>query len=221
MKNTIASTTALSKKLKKRSDLVVLGREKQSAKALATRAKEQAYDQTIAAVQGATSASTSRPHSPGSISPLPSAASPLPNAGLGSSPKSPSQSQSRPLTAESIAPPRTLPFPLPARPAFPIISTTRPPSSASPSPPPPTSAIVDTASPPKEPVDRFPQISAGAQDNDELAAVSPLTVEVVRLRRKKKTGSKSSLSSTTSTKTKDKDKGKDREKDKDTCHVNE
>ncbi|KAG0056090.1 hypothetical protein BGZ83_006351 [Gryganskiella cystojenkinii] len=226
MKNTIASVTVQSKKLKKRSDLVVLGREKQLAKAQASRAKEQAYDQTIAAVKGpagpstpTASATSPRPLSPGSASPLAKSSVSTATSG-GTIFMSPNTSSSSllapvrtPIMAESISttPSRTLPFPLPAKPAFPIVSTTRPPSSASPSPPPSTTAsiIMDTASPPQDPVDRFPQVSSSAgggtdQDDDELAAaISPLAVEVVRLRRKKKTGSKSSLNSTTSTSTTD------------------
>ncbi|KAG0240376.1 hypothetical protein BGX31_001997 [Mortierella sp. GBA43] len=58
MKNTIASVTTLTKKLKRRASQVAVSREKQAVRAQVTKAKEQAYDQTIAAVQAAPSTPT-------------------------------------------------------------------------------------------------------------------------------------------------------------------
>ncbi|KAF9128295.1 hypothetical protein BGW39_005201 [Mortierella sp. 14UC] len=51
MKNTIANVSVMSRKLKRRAEQVTIGREKQNNKAQAARAREQAYDQTIAAVR--------------------------------------------------------------------------------------------------------------------------------------------------------------------------
>ncbi|KAG0015162.1 hypothetical protein BGZ80_010006 [Entomortierella chlamydospora] len=103
-----------------------------------------------------------------------------------------------------------LPFPLPAKPAFPIVSTMR--SSASPPPllagkisdrdivASPSSATVvptqsfDNTGQLQERVDRFPQVSS-LQDDASITAASSSEVEVVRLRRKKKPASKSSTSS--------------------------
>ncbi|KAF9962083.1 hypothetical protein BGZ72_010689 [Mortierella alpina] len=58
MKNTIASVTVQSRKLKRRADQVAVGREKQAVKSQAARAKEQAYDQTVAAVPVANASPT-------------------------------------------------------------------------------------------------------------------------------------------------------------------
>ncbi|KAG0197408.1 hypothetical protein BGX28_009102 [Mortierella sp. GBA30] len=49
MKNTVASVTAQSRKLKRKAEQVAAGREKQAIKKEAARAKEQAYDQAVAA----------------------------------------------------------------------------------------------------------------------------------------------------------------------------
>ncbi|KAF8925381.1 hypothetical protein BGZ58_000861 [Dissophora ornata] len=118
-----------------------------------------------------------------------------------------------------------LPFPLPAKPAFPVVSTMRP-SSRSGSPSSSLSSGMSpllsgkdserdmTASPAsattsrsldsgagidqsQEREDRFAQVSYG-QDDASIAAVGSSEVEVVRLRRKKKSAPKSSASSISS-----------------------
>ncbi|KAG0281986.1 hypothetical protein BGZ96_000948 [Linnemannia gamsii] len=246
MKNTIATVSVMSRKLKRRVEQVTIGREKQNNKAQAARAREQAYDQTIAAVRSRTSgpaASTStEPQTPSSfaagIAGLVGTAGTAGTAGTTGGPSSgqavPSLSpQSRPtISMPSIR----LPFPLPAKPAFPIVSTSRS-SSGTGSPPPSssqrlspmlsgrgmeTSTVTSTgelgpeqaseqadsnSNSPQEPlVDRFPQISSTTDDT--LKAVgSSMEVEVVRLRRKKKAGSKSSASSVASTGTTGSKKG--------------
>ncbi|KAF9285498.1 hypothetical protein BGZ68_003809 [Mortierella alpina] len=256
MKNTIASVTAQSRKLKRRADQVAVGREKQALKSQAARAKEQAYDQTIAAVPVASASPTTTTTFTQQIeasSPSLRSSSSSPSPTLASSNRTRSGTPTRsgsPSTNSLYGAPATttaattiasdgassqslksqssasmssirLPFPLPAKPAFPIISSTRP-LSGSGSPPPsltprrmsPTAiaspggvaigndSAVDTADatgPPRELVDRFPQVSSLSQDDSGIAAVSsPSTVEVVRLRRKKKAVSKSSASSVAS-----------------------
>ncbi|KAF9932835.1 hypothetical protein BGZ67_004556, partial [Mortierella alpina] len=252
MKNTIASVTVQSRKLKRRADQVAAGREKQAVKSQAARAKEQAYDQTIAAVPVANSSPTTTQQTEGSsLSLRSSSSSPSPTRALSNRTRSgtptrsgspstsslygtpttatastvmasdgtPSQSlKSQPLASMSSI---RLPFPLPAKPAFPVISSTRP-LSGSGSPPPsltprrmsPTlvaspggvaigsDSVVDTGDatgPPRELVERFPQVSLSSQDHSGTATVSsPSAVEVVRLRRKKKAVSKSSASSVAS-----------------------
>ncbi|KAG0315033.1 hypothetical protein BGZ97_008722 [Linnemannia gamsii] len=226
MKNTIATVSVMSRKLKRRAEQVAIGREKQNNKAQAARAREQAYDQTIAAVQSKSSgpaASTSTEPQTPSNSATGTAIGTVGEASR-SQAFSPLLPQSRPtISMPSIR----LPFPLPAKPAFPIVSTSR--SSSGTGSPPPTSSqrlspmlsgrgvetsrIVSTgelgpeqaseqvdsnSNSPQEPlVDRFPQISSTTDDS--LKAVGPsMEVEVVRLRRKKKAGSKSSASSVTS-----------------------
>ncbi|KAF9576226.1 hypothetical protein EC968_009785 [Mortierella alpina] len=253
MKNTIASVTVQSRKLKRRADQVAAGREKQAVKSQAARAKEQAYDQTIAAVPVANASPVATPsqHIEGSSLSLRSSSS-SPSPTLASSnrtrPGTPTRSGS-PSTSSLYGTPTSttaasaiasdgtssqslkshssgsissirLPFPLPAKPAFPIISSTRP-LSGSGSPPPsltprrmsPTLAAspggvaigndsamdaAEATRPPRELVDRFPQVSLSSQDDSGIAAVSPSAVEVVRLRRKKKAVSKSSASSVAS-----------------------
>ncbi|KAF9583287.1 hypothetical protein BGW38_009817 [Lunasporangiospora selenospora] len=49
IRNTINTATIHSKKIKKRSELVISGREKQEARSQVSRAKERAYDKTIVA----------------------------------------------------------------------------------------------------------------------------------------------------------------------------
>ncbi|KAF9165874.1 hypothetical protein BGX20_000426 [Mortierella sp. AD010] len=229
MKNTIASVTALSRKLKRRADQVVIGREKQAAKMQVARAKEQAYDQAIAAVQA--TATSSQPqssrHSSSSISSIPISSvahdSGTPTqttamttgTGLVTGGVSIQSTQNQGPSPSSTR----LPFPLPAKPAFPVVSTMR----SSGSPPPllagkisdrdivasSSSATVvstqsfDNTGQLQERVDRFPQVSS-LQDDASITAASSSEVEVVRLRRKKKPVSKSSsiasVSTTTSTK---------------------
>ncbi|KAF9352222.1 hypothetical protein BGX26_009926 [Mortierella sp. AD094] len=241
MKNTIASVTALSRKLKRRADQVVIGREKQAAKILVARAKEQAYDQAVAAVQATSTSSQpqSSRHSTSSMSSIPissvahdisgtptQTATMATGTGLvagGVSIQSPQSQQSSPASSAR------LPFPLPAKPAFPVVSTMRssgsPPPSISPnmssllagkisdrdmvvSPSSATTApnqSFDNTGQLQERVDRFPQVSS-IQDDASITAASSSEVEVVRLRRKKKPASRSSTSSiasistTTSTK---------------------
>ncbi|KAF9539365.1 hypothetical protein EC957_005463 [Mortierella hygrophila] len=60
MKNTIATVSVMSRKLKRRAEQVAIGREKQNNKAQAARAREQAYDQTIAAFWGRSSRDSER-----------------------------------------------------------------------------------------------------------------------------------------------------------------
>ncbi|KAF9205304.1 hypothetical protein BGZ49_004204 [Haplosporangium sp. Z 27] len=201
MKNTIASVTALSRKLKRRADQVAIGREKQAVKMQMARAKEQAYDQAVAAVQVTTSSSPLQSSTP-TISPAPISGQSQDIEGEACI-QSP-QSQS-PSSMASIR----LPFPLPAKPAFPVVSTMR--SSfpkASPlasgkmsdrdivtsSPTAVSSPSFETDGQPQERVDRFPQVSS-IQDDGSTAVTNPSEVEVVRLRRKKKPASRSSTSS--------------------------
>ncbi|KAF9108031.1 hypothetical protein BGX29_003546 [Mortierella sp. GBA35] len=227
MKNTIATVSVMSKKLKRRAEQVAIGREKQNIKAQAARAREQAYDQTIAAVQSRKS---------GQAGPSPSQSQTQTSSGtaMDVSPGEPSGVQTTsPMSSQSRStismPSIRLPFPLPAKPAFPIVSTTRS-SSGSGSPPPSSSQKLspmlsgrgvetptvaasageggpeqtderdsNSNSPQQQAhlVDRFPQISS-ATDDSIKAVGSSMEVEVVRLRRKKKAGSKSSASSVTS-----------------------
>ncbi|KAK3841972.1 MAG: hypothetical protein J3R72DRAFT_146554 [Linnemannia gamsii] len=232
MKNTIANVSVISRKLKRRAEQVAIGREKQNNKAQAARAREQAYDQTIAAVRskipGPAASASTQPQAQSSSG---TASAGGTSSGQASSPLSP---QSRPtLSMPSIR----LPFPLPAKPAFPIVSTTRS-SSGSGSPPPSSSQRLSpmlsgrgvetpTGTPPGELypeqtserpdsnsnspqqplVDRFPQISVGTNDAIQAVGSSPMEVEVMRLRRKKKAGSKSSASSVASTGTTSSKKG--------------
>ncbi|KAG0280950.1 hypothetical protein BGZ95_007804 [Linnemannia exigua] len=231
MKNTIANVSVISRKLKRRAEQVAIGREKQNNKAHAARAREQAYDQTIAAVQS----KTPGPGASALTQPQAQSSSGTASAGgvfVGLTTGTSSSQASSPLSSQSRStismPSIRLPFPLPAKPAFPIVSTTRS-SSGSGSPPPSSSQRLppmisgrgvetSTGTPPGELypeqtsersdsnnnspqqslVDRFPQISAGT-DDAILAVGSPsMEVEVVRLRRKKKAGSKSSASSVAS-----------------------
>ncbi|KAF9436419.1 TOM (translocase of outer membrane) complex component [Entomortierella beljakovae] len=210
MRNTIAAVSALSKKLKRRGDQVAIGRQKQAIKMQVNRAREQAYDQAIAAVQVNPTPS-----------PPPSARHPSPSVGSigttnqsqeyskatseveGKSSNSPSSSSS------SIR----LPFPLPAKPAFPVISTMKS-SSSKGLPPLSTSPNIesfntdkiseksislggqelDDGTPSIERVERFPQISS-LQDDGSVSPQSLSEVEVVRIKRKKKPVSRSSTSS--------------------------
>ncbi|KAG0368849.1 hypothetical protein BGZ54_000989 [Gamsiella multidivaricata] len=231
MKNTIASTTALSRKLKRRADQVAIGREKQAAKVLATRAKEQAYDQVVAAVQATMSpASQIQPSGQrsGTLPPAPPSASTAststvaPSTAL-SSPEDNSPHQLMDNRQSSPMLPSRLPFPLPAKPAFPIVSTMRS-SARTDSSPTSLAPRISTLLPGKVSdqsvvtspismtsnstmrsdleisieqegrVDRFPQVSS-TQDDALIAAVGSSEVEVVRVRRKKKAASKSSASS--------------------------
>ncbi|KAF8944340.1 hypothetical protein BGZ47_004387 [Haplosporangium gracile] len=226
MKNTIATVSIMSRKLKRRAEQVAIGREKQNNKSQATRAREQAYDQTVAAVQSRTSGPTTS----ASTEPQTQSSS---GAGTAGTAVGVSSNQAfSPLSSHSRSkismPSIRLPFPLPAKPAFPIVSNTRS-SSGTGSPPPSlsqklspmlsgrrveTSTVAATGEPgpeqaseqpdsssssPQQPlVDRFPQISSTTDDSVK-AVGSSMEVEVVRLRRKKKAGSKSSASSVAST----------------------
>ncbi|KAF9127081.1 hypothetical protein BGX30_014948 [Mortierella sp. GBA39] len=234
MKNTIATVSVMSRKLKRRAEQVAIGREKQNNKAQAARAREQAYDQTIAAVQSRTSGSTA------SASTEPQMQSSSGEGAAGTArgvsinqafpPLSPQNSST--ISMPSIR----LPFPLPAKPAFPIVSTSRS-SSGTGSPPPSsslrlspmlsgrgaeTSTVTSTgelgpdqaieqadsnSNSPQQPlVDRFPQISSTTDDSIKAVGLS-MEVEVMRLRRKKKAGTKSSASSVASTGTTGSKKG--------------
>ncbi|KAF9930161.1 hypothetical protein FBU30_000829 [Linnemannia zychae] len=217
MKNTIATVTATSRKLKRRAEQVAIGREKQHNKAQAAMAKEQAYDQEIAAVQSIGSGQA------------PSASAGGIGEALGSQNPPPLSPQSR---SPSSMPSIRLPFPAPAKPAFPIVSTMRTPNGSG-SPPPSTlqrlspnlsgrgiisSALGSPGEPNLDPseeqfdsntnnsqqplVDRFPQITS-ISDDAIKAEGSSMEVEVVRLKRKKKARSKSSASSIASTGTTD------------------
>ncbi|KAF9905924.1 hypothetical protein EC991_001165 [Linnemannia zychae] len=138
MKNTIANVSVMSRKLKRRAEQVAIGREKQNNKAQAARAREQAYDQTIAAVQSKTSKSASASTQPQAQS---SSGSAIGGAAVTSGGTSSNQASSpqSPQSRSTISMPSIrLPFPLPAKPAFPIVSTMRP-SSGSGSPPPSSS----------------------------------------------------------------------------------
>jgi len=234
MKNTIATVSVISRKLKRRAEQVAIGRAKQNNKAQAARAREQAYDQTIAAVQSRTSGSTAsaltEPQMQSSSGAGAAGTAGGASANQAISPLSP-QSRST-ISMPSIR----LPFPLPAKPAFPIVSTTRS-SSGTGSPPPSSSqrlspmlsgrgveistvtstgelcpeqaieqADSNSNSPQQPLVDRFPQISSTTDDSIK-AVGSSMEVEVVRLRRKKKAGSKSSASSVASTGTTGSKKG--------------
>ncbi|KAF9295047.1 hypothetical protein BGZ88_002855 [Linnemannia elongata] len=232
MKNTIATVSTLSRKLKRRAEQVAIGRAKQNNKAQAARAREQAYDQTIAAVRSRTSESTASASTEPQMQSISGAGTAGTEGGTSFNQAiSPLSSQSRStISMPSIR----LPFPLPAKPAFPIVSTTRSPSGTG-SPPPsssqrlspmlsgrgtstvtstgdlgPEQAIEQTDSnsnSPQQPlVDRFPQISSTTDDSIK-AVGSSMEVEVVRLRRKKKAGSKSSASSVASTGTTGSKKG--------------
>ncbi|ORZ16845.1 hypothetical protein BCR41DRAFT_353279 [Lobosporangium transversale] len=249
MKNMITSTTILSRKLQRRVDQVIIGREKQAAKMKVVRAKEQAYDQAVAAVHTSTSTS-SHPQWSGSSSSPSKPISPLmanaqsqdhPLALLGSTGSksleldiNASSSAAR-LPPPSPPPPSAgLPFPLPAKPAFPVISTMRssnrsesPPLSISPHFSPlllgrttataaspgrdfansPTSSLTGGNDSDvqqqqlSERVDRFPQISSTAQDDEaskNLSTQFASEVEVVRLRRKKKLSKSSANTSNSS-----------------------
>lgn len=233
MKNTIATVSVMSRKLKRRAEQVAIGREKQSNKAQAARAREQAYDQTIAAVQSRTSGSTA------SASPEPQMQSSSVAGAAGAAGGALINQAFSPLSPQSRStismPSIRLPFPLPAKPAFPIVSTTRS-SSGTESPPPSSSqrlspmlsgrgvetstvttgelgpeqaieqADSNSNSPQQPLVDRFPQITSTTDDSIK-AVGSSMEVEVVRLRRKKKAGSKSSASSVASTGTTGSKKG--------------
>ncbi|KAG0362022.1 hypothetical protein BG005_006834 [Podila minutissima] len=224
MKNTIASVQVQSRKVKRRAELVVIGREKQANKQQAAKAKEKAYDQAIAAVKVPTP-TTASPRD--SISEIP-ASSDRPNtpsiqsigksivAGLANSLQPP----------KDIKSPVSLPFPLPAKPAFPVVSTRSPNGS----PPPGLSNRLspllsrqstgreNSASPTGGPASDEVSIRSGsteplepsdvpAEDRvdrfpeisamDDIAATVSSEVEVVRVvRRKKKMSSRSNTSST-------------------------
>ncbi|KAF8980838.1 hypothetical protein BGZ46_003656 [Entomortierella lignicola] len=201
MKNTIASVTALSRKLKRRADQVAIGREKQAVKMQMARAKEQAYDQAVAAVQVTTFSSPLQSST--------STASPAPISGQSQDIEGEACIQSPQSQSPSSMASIRLPFPLPAKPAFPVVSTMR--SSfpkASPlasgkmsdrdivtsSPTAVSSPSFEADGQPQERVDRFPQVSS-IQDDGSTTVTNPSEVEVVRLRRKKKPASRSSTSS--------------------------
>ncbi|KAG0319230.1 hypothetical protein BGZ99_005231 [Dissophora globulifera] len=256
IKNTIASVTVISRKLQRRADQVVIGREKQAARQLASRAKEQAYDQAVAAAVVRTTPSGSsqeqdsltqthdRPGTP-TRAPIPVSPSPLTATSMRAATAAVSVLESATAAAVSMAsraaassasqspqssspiPGLRLPFPLPAKPAFPVVSTMRPSStSGSPTTLPSTRApqssgrdsdrnttgspvsgnsvdIHDRIQGEDGREDRFPQVSSLQQEDASSAAVGLSTeVEVVRLRRKKKKDtSKSSGSSTASVST--------------------
>ncbi|KAF9191787.1 hypothetical protein BGZ51_000134 [Haplosporangium sp. Z 767] len=138
MRNTIASVTVLSRKLKRRADQVAIGREKQAAKMQVARAKEQAYDQAVAAVQASTSSDTVQPpgQSSGSVSPSSTNSQHRERSRTPTRMRSPSLMETNTIRGgrsspssrdqqSTSMPPIRLPFPLPAKPAFPIVSTTR------------------------------------------------------------------------------------------------
>ncbi|KAG0020545.1 hypothetical protein BGZ82_011571 [Podila clonocystis] len=229
VKNTIASVQIQSRKVKRRAELVVIGREKQANKQQAARAKEKAYDQAIAAVkvptpttasprdsiseakEAETSSSSDRPNTP-SIQSIGKSIV----AGLANSLQPPKDTKS----------PVSLPFPLPAKPAFPVVSTRSPNGS----PPPGLSNRLSpllsrrstgresSASPTGGPASDEVSIRSGSTEPlepdgvptedrvdrfpeissmDDIAATVSSEVEVVRVvRRKKKTSSRSNASST-------------------------
>ncbi|KAI8360635.1 hypothetical protein B0O80DRAFT_494785 [Mortierella sp. GBAus27b] len=226
MKNTIASVTTLTKKLKRRASQVAVSREKQAVRAQVTKAKEQAYDQTIAAVQAAPStptrpsisrqASTStipvRPHSP---------ASERPNTPTRPSSTLIQGAVTKPAVTSSTSSSTSLPFPLPTKPAIPAISAIRPssrpgtppshspgisprlsgkPSSREATPPPTSESSVTAIGTESE---------AASEQGEQVARVDLFPqvssigaeVEVVRVRRKKVVAPKSSASSIASTST--------------------
>ncbi|KAI9231826.1 MAG: hypothetical protein BYD32DRAFT_429884 [Podila humilis] len=227
MKNMIASVQIQSRKVKRRAELVVIGREKQANKQQAARAKEKAYDQAIAAVKV----------SPTTASPTDSLPEPTKDTETSSSdrPSTPSiQSIGKSIVAgvaNSLQPPKgirspvNLPFPLPAKPAFPVVSTRSPNGS----PPPGLSQRLspllsrrstgreNSASPTGGPASDEVSIRSGSTEPpesddvpedrvdrfpeisamDNVAATVGSEVEVVRVvRRKKKTSSRSNASST-------------------------
>lgn len=228
MKNTLASVQVQSRKVKRRAELVVIGREKQANKQQAARAKEKAYDQAIAAVKV----------SPTTASPTDSLPGPTKDTEISSSsdrPSTPSiQSIGKSIVAgvaNSLQPPKgirspvSLPFPLPAKPAFPVVSTRSPNGS----PPPGLSQRLspllsrrstgreNSASPTGGPASDEVSIRSGSTEPpesddvpedrvdrfpeisamDDVAATVGSEVEVVRVvRRKKKTSSRSNASST-------------------------
>ncbi|KAF9365391.1 hypothetical protein BGX34_010213 [Mortierella sp. NVP85] len=248
MRNTIATVTTLSRKLKRRANQVATAREKQAVKAQATRAKEQAYDKAVAAVQAAPS-TLPRPQvsRQSSASVLPSTL----NSQAQDRPRTPTRitstqgpamasvpdtsavsSQLPPQTQPSASAPASigLPFPLPAKPAFPVVSAMRSSSRAGTPPPslspgispllsgkasseeattPPTSmsgtgALIgvesEMGSEQGEQVERVDLFPQVSTALDDTLGGSE--VEVVRVRRKKKVvTSKSSASSIASTST--------------------
>ncbi|KAK3808716.1 MAG: hypothetical protein J3Q66DRAFT_444620 [Benniella sp.] len=249
MRNTIATVTTLSRKLKRRANQVATAREKQAVKAQATRAKEQAYDQAVAAVQAAPSTlprpqvsrqssasvlpstlnsqAQDRPRTPTRITSTqgPTMAS-VPDTSAASS-QLPSQTQPSASAPASIG----LPFPLPAKPAFPVVSAMRSSSRAGTPPPslspgispllsgkasseeattPPTStsgtgALIggesEMGSEQGEQVERVDLFPQVSTALDDTL-IGGSEVEVVRVRRKKKVvTSKSSASSIASTST--------------------
>ncbi|KAG0243691.1 hypothetical protein BGW41_001564 [Actinomortierella wolfii] len=117
IKSTMTQLHVQNKKLKRRTELIRSGRVRQAAREQELRAREQAYDRVIAAVE-APSASTNR-------SPTTSIKSSSGGGGgTGSG------------TASAAATAAGLPFPLPAKPAFPIVSKRSPNSSGTASPTP-------------------------------------------------------------------------------------
>ncbi|KAF9160669.1 hypothetical protein DFQ26_005289 [Actinomortierella ambigua] len=119
IKSTMTQLHTQNKKLKRRTELVCSGRERQAAREQETRAREQAFDRVIAAVEA----------------PL-SAESRSPPTSIGSSSGGGGSSSGGGATAAAAA---GLPFPLPAKPAFPIVSKRSPNSSRTASPVPPSS----------------------------------------------------------------------------------
>ncbi|KAF9976910.1 hypothetical protein BGZ73_007527 [Actinomortierella ambigua] len=126
MKTTMSNLHTLNKKIKRRAELVCSGRERQAVREQETRAREQAFDRVIAAVEApTTSDNRSSPTSTGSSS-----------GGLGGNNSHMAGGAS--AAGAGVGAPG-LPFPLPAKPAFPIVSKRSPNSSGAASPAPPSS----------------------------------------------------------------------------------
>ncbi|KAG0331110.1 hypothetical protein BG004_001821 [Podila humilis] len=142
MRNSLTSMQALARKVKRRTELVVIGREKQANKQHAARAKEKAYDQSIAAIKVPSPATTATIGTPtsqvdyyptkdmlstssSSTSDRPSTPNSIHSIGKSIVATVASSLQATASSSKSAVN-LNLPFPLPAKPAFPVVSTRSP-----------------------------------------------------------------------------------------------